>query len=126
MSHEAIPARGTDKSCDPRPGVLPAATITVHVAPGIILCTPQGGNVHVYRRREAHAIRWRGDAPFKLEFTTFDDEAAPAWPFIESEPHWPVREFTGTPKQDVGAALYYKYSVSAGDLYIDPIVIVDK
>jgi len=125
MTHEAIPGRGADKSCDPMPGVQPAATITIHVATGVILCTPQGGNVHVYRTRAAHAIRWRGDAPFKLEFSTFDDEAAPVWPFIQAEPDWPVREFTGTPKGG-SAALYYKYSVSAGDLYIDPIVIVDK
>ena len=123
---EVIPTTGDETPRDPMMGVLPATTVSIHVAPGVILCTPQGGNVHVYRSRAAHAIRWRGDAPFALEFTTFDDEAAPVWPFVQAEPDWPVREFTGTPKRVDGAPLYYKYSVSAGDLYADPIVIVDR
>ena len=111
---------------DPMPGVLPPANVTIHVGSGVIFCTPQGGNVRVYRSRAERSIRWRSDTPFKLTFTTFDDASKPEWPFVEPEPTWPVQQFTGTPPRDDGAPLYYKYSISAGDLFLDPIVIVDK
>jgi hypothetical protein len=125
MSLEANPA--TDE-CAPRPTpqMLPAVDITIHVGPGVIVCRPKGGNARVHRSRSERAIRWRSDTPFRLAFTTFDDEERPEWPFVEAEPAWPVLEFTGTPKGEA-APLYYKYSISsAGGLFLDPIVIVDK
>ncbi|MGH8306334.1 MAG: hypothetical protein ACRETG_12065, partial [Steroidobacteraceae bacterium] len=86
---------------------------------------PQGGNVHVYKARKTHAIGWHGDTPFTLEFHTFDDHGTREWPFQEAEPAWPVRHFTGTPSGGA-SPLYYKYTISAGGLFLDPIVIVDN
>jgi len=125
MSPEALPAEAAGNPHDPIVGVLPAADITIHVGNGVIFRTPLGGNAHVYRQRTQHAIRWHSDTPFTLEFKTFDDAGTHVWPFEEPQPAWPVRQFTGTPAA-AEAPVYLKYSVSAGNLFLDPIVIVDK
>lgn len=129
MSPEPIPTAGAGKSAGPTPptgiGGAPAAIVTIHVGQGTIFCTPQGGNVHVYRSRRATAIQWRSDTEFTLAFASFDETGSKEWPFAEPQPAWPVRSFTGTPRGEA-SPLYYKYTISAGGLFLDPIVIVDK
>ena len=131
MPTDTTPAAASDSypgaagAAGTAPGTAPGASIHIHVLPGGIRATPQGGNAHVYRSRKAHALLWSGDTPFSLEFVTFDDEARREWPFLEPEPSWPVVSFTGTPKGGTTPS-YYKYTVSAGGLFLDPIVIIDK
>jgi len=109
---------------DSASGITAAVEITIEVGAAIV-CTPLGGNAHVYRSRAVNAIRWCSDVPFTLRFQTFDESATVGWPFQQPEPHWPVLECVGVP-QGSAAPLYFKYSVSAGGLFLDPIVIIDK
>jgi len=105
--------------------ITAAVEITIEVGAAIV-CTPLGGNAHVYLSQPVNAIRWRSDVPFTLRFQTFDDSATVGWPFQQPEPHWPVLQCVGVP-QGSAAPLYFKYSVSVpGGLFLDPIVIIDK
>ncbi len=111
-------------------GTTPAKnTVSITVLPGAIQCKPKGGSVRARNLPATAPIRWESDTPFKLEFYTleFDDNnnGKRVWPFVDKEPVWPVLSFQGTPKGGQ-SPLYYKYTISAGGMFLDPIVIVDK
>ena len=108
------------------------ATLKIRVDSGSVLCGTVGGNADL---KGAQKVEWVSELPFTLEFfrTPYEDdrECDPVelngWPFADpqraQDVRWPVKSFAGVLKE--GFALY-KYSITVGNLRLDPIIIVDR
>lgn len=108
------------------------ASLKIRVDSGSVLCGTVGGNADL---KGGQRLEWVSDQPFTLEFfrTPYegDEECDPVkldgWPFSDPgrarDVSWPVKSFAGVLKP--GFALY-KYSITVGNLRLDPIIIVDR
>lgn len=99
-------------------------TITVHIHPATINCTPNGGHVHC---QQGDQLRWISDPPhstFTIRVTDLYSGQPVPWPFGEPEPVWPVSD---TGPLTIVRPADYKYIVTAANCQpLDPIIIVDK
>lgn len=115
------------------------ASLKIRVDSGSVLCGTVGGNADL---KGGQRVEWVSDHPFTLEFfrTPYeadeqcdprDEQCDPVkldgWPFSDPERardvSWPVKSFAGVLKP--GFALF-KYSITVGNLRLDPIIIVDR
>ena len=106
-------------------------SLQISVQNGAVLCGKSGGNV---RGKEGHTIQWTSDRDFTLEFFRTPEEGEECdpvkldgWPFAKpasaQDVKWPVKTFEGVLKEGYGL---FKYSITVGNLRLDPIIIVDR
>ena len=112
--------------------------IVIDVQSNTLICGANGGNAYL---SPGDRIRWKSAdrrLPFTLEFFRLGLEAdgecievssLDRWPFADPpEPKrgivGPTTEFKATLKKKGGAA--FKYTVTVGNLRLDPIIIVDR
>ena len=109
-------------------------TIKIDVRDGKITCGANGGHV---RAPHGTVIAWKSageDKKFELEFfqlgleTTDPAAEVEHWPFQEKPPSTPTNTFVGTLKRLAAndRAPVYKYNVKVGNLFLDPIIILDR
>ncbi len=111
--------------------------ITVDVRNNTIICGSNGGNVSSYT--DDRIIWLSGDSRLKWTLQFFplgleNDKATPlpdlpVWPFTEREPAGGIvpatSEFAGTLRKFTAPG-GFKYTITIGNLVLDPIIIVDK
>lgn len=111
--------------------------IAVDVQNNTIICGTNGGNVSGCT--DDRIVWLSGDPRLKWTLQFFplgleNDRATPlaqlsAWPFREREPAGGIvpatSEFAGT-LRDFDAAGGFKYTITVGNLSLDPIIIVDS
>jgi hypothetical protein len=114
---------------------MPVTTeIDIDVKNNTVIVGQNGGNV---RGKSSDRFVWNSaSSQFKLRFHPLGVEGAPAilelpdWPFDEEQPAsgivGPTKKFVGTLSDRNAPGGAYKYSISVGNLIVDPIIIVDK
>jgi hypothetical protein len=97
-------------------------TVTIHVADGTVWATPNGGALRITPRDE---VRWEGEQEFQVSFVQLGGDKQPWGPFTAKRDA--SGRFAVTARAKAGAMPpFYEYSITVGDLRLDPIVIVDK
>lgn len=106
-------------------GIAPAIgthTVTIHVAEGTVWATPNGGALRTSPRED---VRWQGDQEFVVSFVQLGGDRQPWGPITAKRDA--SGKFAVTTRAKCGARPpFYEYSITVGDLTLDPIVIVDK
>jgi hypothetical protein len=110
--------------------------LLISVENGTVLCGEVGGHI---RGKPGLKVRWASNQDFTLEFFRLAEETAdgvpvsqdsPRWPFSEprlEDVRWPLRKFEGVLREDPSSSpSVYKYYITAGNLRLDPIVIIDR
>jgi hypothetical protein len=110
--------------------------LPIRVQNGTLLCGGVGGHI---RGIPGVKVQWESDQEFTLEFFRLAEETAdgvpvsqdsPRWPFSEprlEDVKWPLRKFEGVLREDPSSSTsVYKYYITAGNLRLDPIVIIDR
>jgi hypothetical protein len=109
-------------------------TVKIDVRNGQVTCGANGGHLRV---PHGTVITWKStgdDKKFELEFSQLGIESGDTgtelehWPFQEGRPSWPTNTFVGTLRKlgPNDAPPVYKYNVKVGNLFLDPIVIIDR
>ena len=102
-------------------------TVSIQLDRGSIWATPNGGSLRIEDNPKAKLV-FLCAQKFSLSFVQIGGATPLAWPDFEVEQGplgWQCE--TESPAVPAGAeAPFYKYTVTAGGLTLDPIVIVDK
>ncbi len=99
-------------------------TVLIQVGEGTIWAQPNGGSL---RAPVGTLIHWSCREPFSICFTQLGGAPQP-WPSPKVTEVDGMYQATSEPPEFPRDASgpYYSYTVSVGDLTLDPIVIVDK
>lgn len=100
-------------------------TVQVNVGQGTIWCTPNAGALRVPPRS---VVYWKCNHPFTVGFQQLGGSHAPLPTLASSGPADDVQsvQLRPSPVADAAQAPYYEYTVTVGNLVVDPIIIVDK
>lgn len=100
-------------------------TVQVNVGQGTIWCTPNAGALRVPPRS---VVYWKCNHPFTIGFQQLGGSHAPLPTLASSGPADDVQsvQLRPSPVADAAQAPYYEYTVTVGNLVVDPIIIVDK
>jgi hypothetical protein len=102
--------------------------VSIELDKGSIWATPNGGSLRIEDNPKANLV-FLCAQKFSLSFVQIGGATPLAWPTFEVTPGGPLgwQCRTRSPEVPAGAeAPFYKYTVNAGGLTLDPIVIVDK
>jgi len=100
-------------------------TVQINVGQGTIWCTPNGGALRVPPRS---VVYWKCNHPFTISFQQLGGADTPLPTLPSSGPANDVQSVQLRPSPVTGddQAPYYEYTVTVGNLVVDPIIIVDK
>jgi hypothetical protein len=100
-------------------------TVQINVGQGTIWCTPNAGALRVPPRS---VVYWKCSHPFTIGFQQLGGTSAPLPTLPSSGPANDVQsvQLRPSPVAETAQAPYYEYTVTVGDLVVDPIIIVDK
>jgi len=100
-------------------------TVQINVGQGTIWCTPNAGALRVPPRS---VVYWKCNHPFTIGFQQLGGTHAPLATLASSGPADDVQsvQLRPSPVADAAQAPYYEYTVTVGNLVVDPIIIVDK
>ena len=105
------------------PVLVRGQTVTLHAREGTIWATPNGGALRV--KHDQH-VRWECDQPFSLSFVQLGGSKLPLAPLAGRQDPASGLWQAGVTLHSGEAAPFYEYTISVGELTLDPIVIVDK
>jgi hypothetical protein len=100
-------------------------TVQINVGKGTIWCTPNGGALRMPPRS---VVYWKCDHPFTISFQQLGGAYTPLPTLSSGPPGGGAQSVQLRPSPVLGAdqAPYYEYTVTVGNLVVDPIIIVDK
>ncbi len=100
-------------------------TVQVNVGQGTIWCTPNAGALRTPPRS---VVYWKCSHPFTVSFRQLGGSHAPLPTLASTGPADDVQSIQLRPSPVAAAAQapYYEYTVTVGNLVVDPIIIVDK
>jgi hypothetical protein len=102
--------------------------VNIQLGEGTIWATPNNGSLRIRANPDANLL-FVCREKFDLSFTQIGGSTPLPWPALEVKEVSPYRFECRTRPRTIppdAEAPFYKYTVNAGGLTLDPIVIVDK